>query len=143
MMGRLASTTTMAFLCFGFCLAQDSATGAYCRPEGSPLSYVVEIIRGAPFDSVKDHVSANAFVIKGRTREQLLDVLKGEDRASVLNEDSTRLISFDVNFNDARDALYVILKTSDVLNVNPHYHSVVLYKKPMVGWQIYLWHVGS
>jgi hypothetical protein len=143
MIGRLATTTVMAFLCLGFCLAQDSSTGAFCRPESSPLSYVVEIIRGAPFDSVKDHVSVDAFLIKGRTREQLLDVLKGKDRASILNEDSTRLTSFDVNFNDEKDALYVILRTSDVLNANPRYHSVVLYKKPMVGWQIYLWHAGS
>jgi hypothetical protein len=143
MLRRLATTIVMVLVCLGFCYAQDSTTGAFCRPESSPLSYVVEIIRGAPFDSIKEHVSADAFVIKGRTREPFLDVLKGKHRASVLNEDSTRLTSLDVNFNDARDALYIILRTSDLLNANPHYHSVVLYKKPMVGWQIYLWHVGS
>ncbi len=139
----LANTTVMVILSVGLCLAQDSTSGAFCRPESSPLSYVVEILRGAPYDSIKEHVSADAFVIKGRKRESLLEVLKGKNRVGVLNEDSSRLTSSDVNFNDARDALYVILRTSDVLNADPHFHSLVLYKKPTVGWQIYLWHVGS
>ncbi len=144
MITRLATITLMAFQCFGFCFGQDSTGSARCPAFGDPFTSVREIMRGAPYDSVKQHFSPEAFVISGRRQESITSTLNGKDRSAILNEDSTRrIIWMDVKGNDAGDALYVVLKTVGAHEDQPHLHSLVLYKKPTGGWQICLWHVGS
>ena len=144
MIRRLATTIVMALACFGFCFGQDSTTSSRCLPFGDPMTSVVQICRGAAFDSVRQHFSPEAYVISGNTRVSLVSALRDKQRPEILNEDSTRrVVWMDIMGNDAGDAQYVIMKTAGAHDGNPHYHSLVLYKKPGVGWQIYLWHVGS
>jgi hypothetical protein len=123
--------------------AQDSTSHSACSPVPSPAEYLVLIARGAPYDSVRQYVWPEASLVKGRKRWLLADVLKGEERGRILNEDSTRIGSMDINYNDARDALSIIFKTTDRWGADPHYHSVMLFKMPSSGWQICSWHVGE
>jgi hypothetical protein len=141
---RNAVITLLAYLCAGFCYGQDTAAGARCLPYGGPMTCVAQILRGAPFDSVKQFFSPEACVIRGNTRGSLENALRDKKRSAILNEDSTRRVMWiDVTGNDADDAQYVVMKTVGAHEEDPHLHSLVLYKKPAVGWQIYLWHVGS
>jgi hypothetical protein len=105
---------------------------------------VAQILRGVAFDSVKQHFSPEAYLISGRTRRTIESAPANTQRSAILNEDSTRrVIWIDKEGNEDGDALYVIMKTVDAHNEDPHFHSLVLYKRPATGWQAYLWHVGS
>ena len=70
------------------------------------------MMQGAPYEQVKQFASVEGMVISGDTTRHLLEVLKAKDRASVLQEDSTREgVQVMARSNKAEDAMYVVLKT--------------------------------
>jgi hypothetical protein len=121
---------------------QDSAAITRCQPFGDPLSSVLEIMRGVPYSSIKQYIAPDSYVIIGRTRQPLVTVLQRKDRAAILDCDSTRTGWVQYTSNISEDALCFTIEAIGVTDGETHYHSLVLYKKPTVGWQISLWHVG-
>jgi hypothetical protein len=101
------------------------------------------MMQGGSYDQVKQYASSEGIVVTRDSVLHLLEVLKGKDRAAVLREDSTRQgVQITARSNKNEDALYVVLKTVNAMREDPHFHSVVLYKEPETGWQIFMWHVG-
>jgi hypothetical protein len=101
------------------------------------------MMQGGSYDQVKQYASSEGIVVTRDSVLHLLGVLKGKDRATVLREDSTRQgVQIIARSNKNEDALYVVLKTVNAAKGDPHFHSLVLYKEPETGWQIFMWHVG-
>jgi hypothetical protein len=101
------------------------------------------MMQGGSYDQVKQYASSEGIVVTRDSVLHLLEVLKGKDRATVLREDSTRQgAQIIARSNKNEDALYVVLKTVNATKGDPHFHSLVLYKEPESGWQIFMWHVG-
>jgi hypothetical protein len=138
----VTSLFVLSILCVGFSFGQDSTASTRCQPFGDPLSSVLEIMRGAPYDSIKQYIAPDSYVITGRTRQPLVTVLQRKDRAAILDCDSTRTGWVQYTSNISEDALCFTIEAIGVTDGETHYHSLVLYKKPTVGWQISLWHVG-
>ena len=122
---------------------QDTTASALCQPFGDPMTCVLQIMRGAPYDSVKQYIDPDAYVITGRTCQQLVAVLQKEDRASILGCDSTRTGWLKYTSDTAGDAMCFTIESIGISDGQKHFHSVVLYKKSHVGWQICLWHAGD
>jgi hypothetical protein len=102
------------------------------------------MMQGGEFEQVKPYASIEGMVVSGDSTRPLLEVLKNKDRANILREDSLRQsVHLMARSNKAEDAIYVVLKTVDAAKRDPRYHSLVLYKEPATGWQVYLWHVGE
>jgi len=122
---------------------QDTTASALCQPFGDPMTCVLQIMRGAPYDSVKQYIDPDAYVITGRTCQLLTAVLQQKDRASILGCDSTRTGCVKYTSDTAGDAMCFTIESIGISDGQKHFHSVVLYKKPTAGWQICLWHVGD
>ncbi len=126
-------------LCFGQGLQDTTKEGDFYKM----IDHIRQMMQGAPYEQMKPFASVEGMVISGDTVRHLLEVLKAKDRASVLREDSTREgVQIMARSNKAEDAIYVVLKTVNAKKQDPHWHSMVLYKEPETGWQVYLWHVG-
>jgi hypothetical protein len=74
---------------------------------------------------------------------QLIAVLERKDRASILGCDSIRTGWLKYTSDTAGDAMWFTIQSIGITDGENHYHSVVLFRKPTVGWQISLWHVGA
>jgi hypothetical protein len=122
---------------------QDTTAIVLCQPFGDPMTCVLQIMRGAPYDSVKQYIDPDAYVITGRTCQPLTAVLQQKDRASILGCDSTRTGWLKYTSDTAGDAMCFTIESIGISDGQKHYHSVGLYKKPHAGWQICLWHVGE
>ena len=135
--------TIMIVLGVGILFCQDAPI-IQCNPKGDAVARLGEIMKGARYEDIKQFIDSGAYVVNGRRRELLTTVLKGSNRSVFLNEDSSRKILWmDVKSNLTQDALHIVIKTVDHHNGDEHLHSFVLYSKPLLGWQIYHWHVGN
>jgi hypothetical protein len=107
------------------------------------IDYIGKMMQGGEFEQFKQYVSPEANVVSGQSMTRLQDILKGKNREAVLHEDSSRqMVQIVARSNKNEDAIYVVLKTVNAQKAEPHYHSLVLYKEPETGWQVFLWHVG-
>lgn len=124
---------------FGQGLQDTSKQGDFYKM----IDHIRQMMQGAPYEQLKPFASPEGMVITGDTIRHLREVLNAKDRSAVLREDSTREgIQIMARSNKAEDAIYVVLKTVNAKKDDPHWHSLVLYKEPETGWQVYLWHVG-
>jgi hypothetical protein len=107
------------------------------------IDHIQKMMQGGEFEQFKQYVSPEAIVVSGKNMTHLRDILKGKDREAVLHEDSSRQgVQITARSNKNEDAIYVVLKTVNAQKEEPHYHSLVLYKEPDTGWQVFLWHVS-
>ncbi len=143
-MARWSVIILITIFASSFSVGQDSTARNSCSPSKEALDHLAAIMWEMSFDSIKQYGAPEAYIVSGKRYEHLASVLRGNERAAVIHENSTRKpVWMHIEGNDADDALYVVLKTSGAQPEDVRYHSLVLYKKPAVGWQIYLWHVGT
>jgi hypothetical protein len=107
------------------------------------IDNIGKMMQGGEYEQFKQCVSPEANVVSGQTMAHLRDILEGKNRGAVLHENASRqMVQIAARSNKNEDAIYVVLKTVNAEKGEPHYHSLVLYKEPETGWQIFLWHVG-
>ena len=135
----LAAIVLSASLCAAQGLQDTTKQGDVYRI----INAIQMMMQGGAYDQVKQYASHEGIVVTEDTVLHLLEVLKGKERETVLREDSSRQgVQIIARSNKNEDALYVVLKTVNAKKEDPHFHSLVLYKEPETGWQIYMWHVG-
>jgi hypothetical protein len=140
---RTATFLGLIILVASLCHAQALQDTLKNEDMSKIIDHIGKMMQGGEFAEFKQYVSPEANVVSGQTVAHLQDILKGKDRESVLHENASRqMVQVTARSNKNEDAIYVVLKTLNAQKSEPRYHSLVLYKEPGTGWQIFLWHVG-
>ncbi len=140
---RTAAFLVLIILVANLCHAQGLGDTTKNEDISKIIDHIGMMMQGVEFVRVKQYVSPEANLVSGQNVMRLQDILIGKDREAVLHENSSRQgVQVIARSNKNEDAIYVVLKTVNAQKTEPHYHSLVLYKEPGTGWQIFLWHVG-
>jgi hypothetical protein len=143
-MSRLAAILlTLAGSIALVCPASSAQDSTRTKEVYAALEQIQNMMTGKAFEEFKQYIHPEGRVISGKSATSLWDALKGDNRQTILLEDSTRQgIAINARSNKDEDAIFVELKTVNAQKQDPRYHSLVLYREDDGIWKIYLWHVG-
>lgn len=105
---------------------------------------VRKLLRGDTAESVKGHISADAYAVVGNTYEYLSSLFSDKAKRDLLigGRDSKVEMSHSI-VGDAGDMAYMVIKTRPAAGKAERYHTVVFVKTPDGTWKISAWHAGS